>query len=104
MPKTIRGLFLFAGLTALAFFASCKSVSKEELPQLIRDLKSSESTVRNQAAMKLAGLEGDGAEAVPALIAALYDPNGGVRSSAAFALRKIGTPAANKALDDYKKK
>ncbi len=89
-------------LLGLMLFA-CHTASTDDIPRLVKALKHSDSSVRNQAAMELASLGEDGKSAVPALAQALSDPNGGVRSSVAFALRKIDTPEARRALDNYKK-
>jgi len=102
--KTHKFLKLCARVLVLAglmLTVGCKLVDKAELPQLLNDLKHQDSHVRSKAAMRIAGLEEDGVEAVPALIETLSDINGGVRSSAAFALRKIGTPEAKQALANY---
>lgn len=77
--------------------------SKEDLPILIKELRSSESATRNKAALALAEFGAEGEKAVPSLIMLLNDESGGVRSSAAYALRKIDTPQARRALDSYQK-
>lgn len=96
----IAKLCIFCGL--LLTSVAC-GPSKEELPQLIKDLRSSESATRNKAALALAEFGTDGEKAVPSLIQLLNDKSGGVRSSAAYALRKIDTPEARRALDTYQK-
>ena len=93
---------LLLSLTIL-FTLAC-SDPEVEVPKLVKELSSSDSNVRVQAAMNLGSYGEDAAQAVPALKRSLYDQNGGVRSAVAFALRKIGTPEAQKALDAYKKK
>jgi HEAT repeat protein len=92
--------FIFALLVCLLM--AC-GPSKEDLPRLIKELHSSESGVRNKAALSLARLGEEAKPALPDLINLLGDDNGGVRSSAAYALREIDTPEARKALDNYKK-
>lgn len=60
---------------------------------------------RNEAALTLARCLGPEAEAsVPRLIDLLYDRNVGIQSSAAYALRRIDTPAARAALERASKK
>ncbi|MCB0343870.1 MAG: HEAT repeat domain-containing protein [Bdellovibrionales bacterium] len=90
-------------LASSLFLASACSDPEIEIPKLIKQLKSSDSSARNNAAMKLGSYGGDAQSAVRPLASLLNDENGGVRSSAAFALRKIGTPEAKRALDNYKK-
>lgn len=73
---------------------------KKEVPGLVRELGSSESKTRSQAALRLGRIGSP--HAVPAvgpLIALLGDENPGVRSAAAYALRQIDTPEARAALD-----
>lgn len=88
----------------LIFAASgCRSHSPEELKRLVGELKSRDGSVRNQAALALGEFGEDGREAVPDLIRVLQrDPSRGIRTSAAFALRKIGTKEAVDALDNYR--
>ncbi|MCB0322357.1 MAG: HEAT repeat domain-containing protein [Bdellovibrionales bacterium] len=73
------------------------------MPKLIKQLSAKDSSTRNKAAYALAGYGADAKPATRALIARLKDPNMGVRSTAAYALRSIGTPEATKALDAYEK-
>lgn len=88
-------------VASLILATSCKEDLSTALPRLTKELDAKESSVRNRAALDLAGYGPDGKAAVPALVRLLRDPNSGVRSSAAFALRSIGTPEAEKALDAY---
>jgi HEAT repeat protein len=62
------------------------------VPALARALRSSDTLVRQQAALAL-GQIGVADEAVPALVAALADPEWTVRRQAAVALGQIGPPA-----------
>ncbi len=82
---------------------SCGEKAETAVPKLERQLQNKETSVRNQAALKLASYGAAAQPAVPALTRLLKDPNGGVRSSAAYALRAIGTPEAEKALESYVK-
>jgi HEAT repeat protein len=82
---------------------SCNSVSEKDIPRLKQELASSKSELRNQAALSLARLGPKASPATKELIILLHDPNRGIRSSAAFALRKIESDEATKALDDYNK-
>jgi len=54
---------------------------------------------RNNAALKLGRCGSKAARAVPLLEQLLYDENVGVQSAAAYALRKIDTPAARRIMD-----
>ncbi len=73
---------------------------KEEIPSLNRKLFSSLARERNEAALELAKCSSPAVDpAVPRLIQLMYDENVGVQSSAAYALRKINTPAARRALE-----
>jgi len=88
-------------LTLILLFA-CKARSNEELGVLIKNLSSPDGKVRNSAALEIASYGKDGAPAVPALIKLLTsDKSRGIRTSAAYALRSIGTEDAVKALDSY---
>ena len=54
---------------------------------------------RNAAALALAKCGKLAEPAVPRLSSMLYDPNVGVQSSSAYALREIGSPAAVAAIE-----
>jgi HEAT repeat protein len=83
--------------------ASCKNRSNDNLNELIKELSSSDKSVRNSAALEIAGYGKSGSPAVPALVKLLNtDSSRGIRTSAAYALRSIGTADAIKALDNYK--
>lgn len=88
--------FIFLSLM-LGF--GCSGDRTAEIKQLKQELRSSDGRARNQAALKAASLGKAGEPLVPELIALLRDPNGGIRSSAAYALRAIDTPAAHAALE-----
>jgi HEAT repeat protein len=90
-------------LLLLVLLISCFSDPSKEVPKLITELNSKESRVRNQACLKLGSYGEDALDAVPYIINLLHDPNNGVRTSAAFALRKIGGDKAEKALLQYQK-
>lgn len=95
-----RREFLFALLSGA--LVACSRKSPEKLRALINDLSSSDSGVRNQAALSIASYGEEGKDAVPALIKLLRtDKSRGIRTSAAFALRSIGTKEAITALDEY---
>ena len=85
----------------LSSLLACREAAETAIPKLIHELGAKDSKTRSQAAQQLAGYGSDASKAVPALVRTLEDPNGGVRSSAAFALRKIDTPQARKALDSH---
>ncbi len=84
-------------------FVSCSRASVEDIPKLVTALRHKDSSVRNKAALDLASLGPEAKPATAALIRLLQDENGGVRTSAAVALRAIDTPAAIRALDNYRK-
>jgi HEAT repeat protein len=84
-------------LLFLLLLSSC--CEQEKIPQLISKLYSAESTDRNDAALALARCGEKADRAVPRLRDLLYDPNVGVQSAASYALRKIDTPAARRAID-----
>lgn len=98
----IRAAFI-AFISLLLLFGTGCGPSKEDLPKLIQQLRDKDSSVRNKAALDLAGMGPDAEKATTVLIGRLRDDNGGVRSSAAFALRSIGTKRATAALDAYQK-
>jgi len=92
---------LLCSFFAVAICSACREAPSTAIPKLERQLQAKDSSVRNQAALKLAGYGPDAKPAVSSLIRLLQDENSGVRSSAAFALREIGTPEAQKGLDNY---
>jgi HEAT repeat protein len=73
-------------------FAGC--CDESGIPKRIQGLYSSEAGVRNDSALALARCGKSGGRAVSRLADLLYDPNVGVQSSAAYALRKIDTKEA----------
>ena len=87
-------------LTLFCFFwlLACGKLSREEAERRIKELKSPDAGERSQAALALADGGEEAKRAVPELMVLLNDRNAGVRSSAAFALRKLGTPEAIKSL------
>lgn len=77
----------------------------DDSAQARQGLYSASAHERNEAALTLARCLGPEAEAsVPRLIQLLYDPNTGIQSSAAYALRRIDTPSARAALEHASKK
>lgn len=96
---------MFVRFMLLAFLIGGCGPSPEEVPALIDGLRSSEASVRNDCALKLARVGAPHAErAVPILIGLLYDENRGVQSAAAYALRRIDTPEARAALHQTRRK
>ena len=96
--------FLFCFLLVIfILLISCREPAGTAVPRLINDLKSTDSHVRNKAALKLGNYGKEAKTAVPYLIKLLSDVNGGVRTSAAFALRSIDDPKGIQALDAYEK-
>lgn len=94
---------LTVALILSCFGAACLGSSKQDIPKLIRQTQSKVAHDRNTACLALASLGPEAEEAVPVLARLLKDQNSGVRSSAAYALRAIATPDAQKALDRYQK-
>lgn len=83
-------------------FASCGD-PKKEVPQLEKKLFSMDAKERSGAALRLARIGSPhGTRTVPTLIRLLDDPNAGVRSAAAYALREMDTPQARSALDAHR--
>ena len=95
-------LWLLAIVISL-LVAGCGGSDPKAIKGLISELQAKETSKRNQAALKLASYGEVAAPAVPALTQRLKDPNGGVRSSAAYALRAIGNKEAEEALESYVK-
>jgi HEAT repeat protein len=82
-----------------SFAVGCSEPSEAEIKQTIKNMRSPDASVRNQAALAAADFGKAGPKAVPELIHLLSDENNGVRSGAAYALRRIDTPEARRALD-----
>ncbi len=83
----------------LLFAAGCHKTTEADLKRVIKAMHSADPTVRNQAALEAAGFSGAADKVVPELIRLLDDENRGVQSGAAYALRRLGTAEARKALD-----
>jgi HEAT repeat protein len=98
-----RRVFLNTVLAFVFAFGACRSKSPQRLQQLIVDLSAADPGTRNQAALEISRYGAEGKAAVPALVRLLNtDRNRGIRTSAAVALRAIGTKEAIAALDKYK--
>jgi HEAT repeat protein len=78
--------------------------SQEKANKAEDNLYSDNASTRNEAALTLAGCGSKAKNSTSKLIELLHDPNIGVQSSAAFALRKIDTQAAREALDKATRK
>ena len=89
----------FVITTTCFLLISCSEPAETAVPKLIEKLHSADKRERNQAALALAGYGKAAEPAVTALITVLRDPNPGIRTSAAYALREIDTPDAQAALD-----
>jgi HEAT repeat protein len=87
-------------LCSVGFFIGAGCCKEGDLPALQRALYSTQAADRNHAALELAKCGSKAQPAVPRLATLLYDPNVGVQSSAAFALRKIDTPEARRAIEN----
>lgn len=87
----------------IVFFSMAGCCDVDKIPANTKKLYSSVSAERNQALLDLAEC-GSKAEAATGRIAALlYDENVGVQSSAAYALRQIGTAEATRILERAQK-
>jgi len=82
----------------LLVFISCGESAETAIPKLSLQLKSKVRKERSQAALRAGSYGTDAAPLTQDLIRLLHDPNGGVRSAAAFALRAINNEEGNKAL------
>jgi len=89
MNFLVRILTLFVGCITVA---GCCSTEKAK--SLQAKLYSKKASERSNAAENLAYCGSNAERAVPRLAQLLYDDNPGVQSMAAYALRKIDTPAA----------
>lgn len=89
--KTCSALLLFF------FVSGC--CNEAEIPQLLQKLDSVKTREKTEAALALAKCGEDGAGAVTKLSRLIYDENPGVQSAAAYALRKIDTPAARAVME-----
>lgn len=76
----------------------------EDYYRLFEALKDPDESIRNQAAQDLGYIGPEAKTAVQALIEALKDDDEMVRYYAAEALENIGTPDAQKAIEEYQKK
>jgi HEAT repeat protein len=88
--------YFVSGVFALALMGCC---DKASVPEHLQKLYSSQAKERNVSALALAKCGKLAEPGVPRLISLMYDSNVGVQSSAAYALREIGTPEALKALE-----
>ncbi len=83
----------------MLLLAGCEDSSR--VPEHMQTLRRGTAHEKSEAAMSLGRIGSP--KAVPAvgiLISLLEDQNTGVQSSAAYALRKIDTPAARRALKE----
>lgn len=90
-------------LLIFASAAGCGGPTEADIKRVLKEMQSPDPAVRNHAALEAADYQSAAPKVVPALIRLLNDPNNGVRSGAAYALRRIGTPAAEKALEQATK-
>ncbi len=98
-PHWLYAIILYLLLFSYASMIIGCSNPEKEVPKLVKELSHRESHVRNKSALRLAGFGPEAKKAVPALIRLLRDKNRGVQSSAAYALRAIGTKKALKAIE-----
>lgn len=98
MSKRVYHLGIAAAL-ALSALQGCTD-PKVEVPKLMQDLKSRDPSVIGKAALALGRIGPPHSNlAEKELIILLRHENPGVRSGAAYALRKIDSEAARRALD-----
>ena len=90
----VMAILLLAGRAAAQNGAADQPSSERPLKEAIADLKAASPQTRNAAAYDIAGMGPAGVEAVPALIAALDDPEAVVRFPVTVALGEIGPGAA----------
>jgi HEAT repeat protein len=108
MSKRMLGLVVGAALVLTSSAWAQGTRSKEpvadgrSLSQWVGDLKAAAPQTRNAAAYEISGMGPAAAAAVPALIAALDDPEASVRFPVTVALAEIG-PAAKPAVPKLKK-
>ena len=83
-----------------------RAIGSEAVPALIKALKDKNENVsiRSRAVFVLSLIGPEAEEAVPYLVEALNDENEKICAEAVQTLKKINSPAARKALDDYEKK
>jgi HEAT repeat protein len=101
----LQQLFLLTLIfSKVSLFVACKNRSPEQLNRLIQELSSPDGKMRNAATFEIAGYRRDGEKAVGPLVRLLNtDPNRGIKTSAAYALRRIDTKEAKAALDSFEK-
>lgn len=88
-------------MLTLTLSSGCHESAEHAVPHLIKQLDSDIASERNAACHALASYGPEARPATKALIKRLRDENIGIRSSAAYALRKIDSPEATAALDAY---
>lgn len=96
--RFVKLSFIVCCLILSSATISVAQTSTAEIEQLIEKLKSDRSSTREEAAAAL-GYTGD-ARAIPALAAALKDPERSVQDAAAEALEQIDHPDAQEALSN----
>src|SRR5262245_11242279 len=85
--KTLQLLSLTVALAGLSG-QQALAQSKEDVPDLIKDLKSKDENVRIKAAIELGKIGEDATAAIPALTAALKDGSDEVRG---FSIAALGS-------------
>ncbi|HIA69180.1 TPA: HEAT repeat domain-containing protein [Candidatus Poribacteria bacterium] len=89
-------MFLFVGLFDM-WMGGCQT-QEQKVEKLISKLQHKNPKVRQTSVVALTKM---GKDVVPVLIQALQGQNREIRSRAAFALGRIGTPEALKAVKKY---
>jgi HEAT repeat protein len=90
-------------MLSCCLFSACRESAETAVPRLVKQLKSRDAHERNLAAKALGDYGKDAAKAVAPLNRALWDDNMGVRTSAAYSLKKIDTPKARQAIEFYQR-
>ncbi len=83
-------------LALVAVLSGC--CHEAEVPLAVRGLYSSDPREKNRSLQTLAQCPQQSKPSVQRIAALMYDPNVGVASSAAYALRKMNSPEALEAL------
>lgn len=97
-PLPARSPIAWMSLFSLMILCSA-CCDEQRIPAALDQLYSGAARERNDAALALAHCGSRADAAVPRLAELLYDENPGVQSAAAYALRKINTPEAKRAID-----
>lgn len=96
LKNHIPVLLLGGAALAIVLAGCCREA---EVPLAVRGLYSTDPREKNRSLQTLAQCPQHSTPAVQRIASLMYDPNVGVASSAAYALRKINSPEAREALE-----